>query len=971
MEESGKNLLTLKNLYRLFTQRDYPVYSQGVLQEKARKGMTILKFWDSVVLPEWKSDKYGKLIWKEEGQRSRFSSELFHRKDVFPYYSAYLQEIMAGMSPEKFLWQMRLFQLFLTEKAYHAQVFREKMRSFIRLCAQQDPCFYGNVVTYFQSYLEPGEEEELPSVFLDSWVLTALFLHACAGPQMHHPQLEILRSDGRYSPEALERIARESGYHKIRCVLSPGSEMSMQAVTSAVFFGRERELYDLTEDAREGAKVLVTGGGGIGKTELLRQLRKEAVSAGWVDAIAEIQYEGGLAKSFAKAFQHSPGDSAEERFREILYEIRVSRQKWLLLIDNADFLPEELPLWQEMASLEAGVVVTSRMQSCAGFQSYLLEPLSAKASWLTFRSHYRQRMSEGEERTLMEALSAEAMRYPLVLSMLGRAARYNGWTVPEVISRQAQGLGMVMWYENGNVYQIRKICQDLYQDSTLSGKEKALIHLLSVLPYRSYTLSLLARLMESTDEESLCVLLDQLYHRGWLEKGDTGYSLHPLLAEEMVQRGCQEADYVMLWRVARNWILPVSLTEGGDARPSKELLEMASLVVHAAGNMQGEISPELLGLCLDASWQMTLSGEGGRGLCEHMKALFSRCPKRSWQQFAMLAMITCACEQYEVQALETCIREGFETGAAHAEMVSLCLLAIPRLAETDENQRTAQAFVEKLMQVSEEDREPLQMLLSFISLSQAMNQGNTAQALQHFMQMRKSYALCADARCVNLLHQAWTNTVFLLLVLRSETDRAKELYADYAAQEFSCLRFEQEILRLRMIAAYEDFEGRETRAIESARQMLDLIERRSGKQTRTYLITRYDLAMYLRKNGDMQEALKLYEEMLRDGDREIMNPDYYPLLLINAGVAYWMDGHIARAQELLEKGLHISEEREEEFTKANAAFWLAKIARERKDTKREKRYLETARSFFVETYGMEHEKSAYLLSRLEELEAAH
>ena len=51
-DEQTNVLLSLKNLYRLFTVKDYPVYSTGILGEKSKKGLTLVKFWDECLLYE-------------------------------------------------------------------------------------------------------------------------------------------------------------------------------------------------------------------------------------------------------------------------------------------------------------------------------------------------------------------------------------------------------------------------------------------------------------------------------------------------------------------------------------------------------------------------------------------------------------------------------------------------------------------------------------------------------------------------------------------------------------------------------------------------------------------------------------------------------------------------------------------------------------------------------------------------------
>ena len=93
-DEQANVLLSLKNLYRLFTVKDYPVYSTGILGEKSKKGLTLVKFWDECLLYEWKSTKHGKMIFRKSGSQNRYHSEFCNRKESFPLYEVYMQEIL-------------------------------------------------------------------------------------------------------------------------------------------------------------------------------------------------------------------------------------------------------------------------------------------------------------------------------------------------------------------------------------------------------------------------------------------------------------------------------------------------------------------------------------------------------------------------------------------------------------------------------------------------------------------------------------------------------------------------------------------------------------------------------------------------------------------------------------------------------------------------------------------------------------
>ncbi len=88
-DEQANVLLSLKNLYRLFTVKDYPVYSTGILGEKSKKGLTLVRFWDEYLLYEWKSTRHGKMIFRKDGSQNRYHSEFCNRKESFPLYQVY------------------------------------------------------------------------------------------------------------------------------------------------------------------------------------------------------------------------------------------------------------------------------------------------------------------------------------------------------------------------------------------------------------------------------------------------------------------------------------------------------------------------------------------------------------------------------------------------------------------------------------------------------------------------------------------------------------------------------------------------------------------------------------------------------------------------------------------------------------------------------------------------------------------
>ena len=78
--------LSLKSIYRLLMNDDFPVYSDRVISKKQRKGQTLLRFWKDIIAHEFGSLPYGKMIWRDDGMRSRHFSNLCNRNDELKIY---------------------------------------------------------------------------------------------------------------------------------------------------------------------------------------------------------------------------------------------------------------------------------------------------------------------------------------------------------------------------------------------------------------------------------------------------------------------------------------------------------------------------------------------------------------------------------------------------------------------------------------------------------------------------------------------------------------------------------------------------------------------------------------------------------------------------------------------------------------------------------------------------------------------
>lgn len=75
-----KIILSLKNIYMTLMTEDFPIYSESVIGRADRKGQTMLRFWQGQIAPEFRSQPCGRMIWRNDGKRNRYTSYLCNRK---------------------------------------------------------------------------------------------------------------------------------------------------------------------------------------------------------------------------------------------------------------------------------------------------------------------------------------------------------------------------------------------------------------------------------------------------------------------------------------------------------------------------------------------------------------------------------------------------------------------------------------------------------------------------------------------------------------------------------------------------------------------------------------------------------------------------------------------------------------------------------------------------------------------------
>ncbi len=435
----SSEVLSLKSIYKFLTVNDYPVYSEGIIRKGNKRGLTLNHFCYENILVDFKDRKNGKVIWRSEGARNRYVSEICNRSGSQAIYKEYAREVLAVADRETVLRQIRQIMTFLLGRQYNLEAFQRKLLPYVELLEKEDELFTGKVATYFKKAIRQYTDLQTQGVkantFCCSWFLTYFILFALTGKEENESFIHKIKEDKSYSlPSMLKNYGdqKQGESREVKILTGNNTELSRPALGIGHFFGRQAELFELSEMLEKGGQYLISGMGGSGKTELMRQFLKICLEEKLADYIGIVQYEGGLARSMVKAVPGVCDTNLNDSYKEVLAWIRMlGDKKILLIIDNMDGGVDEKEL-EMLCKLPATIFITSRYQKMKGLRTYCLKSIGQDAASLIFRDNYGSYLNDEDKIALEEMIQNDQWCHPLRLRQLAEEARHNGWTLQQL-----------------------------------------------------------------------------------------------------------------------------------------------------------------------------------------------------------------------------------------------------------------------------------------------------------------------------------------------------------------------------------------------------------------------------------------------------------------------------------------------------------------------------------------------------------
>ena len=359
------------------------------------------------------------------------------------------------------------------------------------------------------------------------------------------------------------------------------------------FVGRETDLQKLRSRIEEGRKsVLVSGMGGIGKTQICRKLFEEYYDKNSKNEnipfqyIGYIEYSGDMSSSLQKCLrykeQENPEQNQEAAWKELEY--LASDGKLLLFIDNVDKpISGDLGL-QRLRNIPGAVVLTSRQTSFSDeFEPYPVGFLDTEQCIELFEkiwfagSNGKIRTEEGAD--LEYIIEKMTGKHTITVEHLAHLCKWKALSVKN-LKKALQEKGFHLQFrKNGELINIQKAYEALYDLSELTESEQNILEAFSTLPYIPLAAEVCDEWMladaGASEEDDI---LMGLYQKGWLQFDivQRYYALHPVFAQFIYEKCKPKAEnHLGLIEACQQYL---EIPESGSALSCQKYIPFAEII---------------------------------------------------------------------------------------------------------------------------------------------------------------------------------------------------------------------------------------------------------------------------------------------------------------------------------------------------------------------------------------------------------
>ncbi|GHV34479.1 hypothetical protein FACS18949_10610 [Clostridia bacterium] len=317
------------------------------------------------------------------------------------------------------------------------------------------------------------------------------------------------------------------------------------------FLGRDGKISEVWQALDANKTAVLNGIGGIGKTEICRNIFREYEKNG-VHGIAQVgwlTFQGDLPSTFMGQFKDIADwtGNKEDYFSRVVQYLNDKGHGLLLFVDNANEISkEELRLLSE---LSCRVIVTARykLDIWVDIQYIKVDELSLEDCRKLYRRHANPEDPHAAENAApdetIDAIIRLAGCHTLAVELLAKT-RYESWQSDEDLLNELSERGFNLSEKWGKIE--REDAEDkfighmskIFDMAGIEGEELRILRLFSLLASDKIAYSHVEKWLDLPNPDAV----NKLNKRGWLKREvDNAVSMHPVIAA--VVRKEQPVDF--------------------------------------------------------------------------------------------------------------------------------------------------------------------------------------------------------------------------------------------------------------------------------------------------------------------------------------------------------------------------------------------------------------------------------------------
>lgn len=321
---------------------------------------------------------------------------------------------------------------------------------------------------------------------------------------------------------------------------------------SSNFVGRQKEIRDIEKAFEDTNFIFLSGMGGIGKTELAKQVASKLRKNGTVDRVAFLNYEHNL-KDTICSHNLAFSNWEEEEIDSVTVDKKIKKLREvtdkpgiyggdLIIIDNLDEfdIETEVELLLELVNCKAKFIFTRREENLGvdlGTKEIEVSQMSDSTElWEVFRKNNSHNYSEDEVDRIFKIIDfvdRHTMTVVLIAKYLRDTKEQPSYFSEKLLEKEGitnTGEKRVLHTKivKKPVGTVNQHLLALFDLSQFDKAEKELLSCLSLFGAVKLKRSFLVHLFNGLDVDEV---LDQLIIKGWVEENDEKISLHQVILD--------------------------------------------------------------------------------------------------------------------------------------------------------------------------------------------------------------------------------------------------------------------------------------------------------------------------------------------------------------------------------------------------------------------------------------------------------